>query len=57
MHTITIDNNKGIDNQMKVSNILSVKTYFTIPYTNQDKGTVQNRIGGQLRIFPPIKRP
>ena len=29
-----------------------VKTYFTRPYTSQDKGTVENRIG-VLRRFSP----
>ena len=31
---------------------LSVKTYFTRPYTSQDKGTVENRIGQIRRFFP-----
>jgi len=29
-----------------------VKSYFTRPYTSQDKGTVENRIGLIRRFFP-----
>ena len=29
-----------------------MKTYFTRPYTSQDKGTVENRIGQIRRYFP-----
>ncbi|MGB4818446.1 MAG: IS30 family transposase, partial [Saprospiraceae bacterium] len=29
-----------------------VSTYFTRPYTSQDKGTVENRIGVIRRYFP-----
>lgn len=29
-----------------------MKTYFTRPYTSQDKGTVENRIGVIRRFFP-----
>ncbi len=31
---------------------MNVKTYFTRPYTSQDKGTVENRIGQIRRFFP-----
>ena len=31
---------------------LKLKTYFTRPYTSQDKGTVENRIGVLRRFFP-----
>lgn len=31
-----------------------IKTYFTRPYTSQDKGTVENRIG-LIRAFLPKK--
>lgn len=54
MHTITFDNDKGFADHMLVSNTLNVDTYFTRPYTSQDKGTVENRIG-QIRIFFPKK--
>ncbi|PAU93080.1 IS30 family transposase, partial [Aliifodinibius salipaludis] len=31
---------------------LQADTYFTRPYTSQDKGTVENRIGVIRRFFP-----
>jgi IS30 family transposase len=34
-----------------VSKKLDVDTYFTRPYTSQDKGTVENRIGVIRRFF------
>jgi IS30 family transposase len=52
MHTITFDNYKGFADHMTIANTLNVKTYFTRPYTSQDKGTVENRIGQLRRFFP-----
>ena len=52
MHTITFDNDKGFADHMTVAKTLNVKTYFTRPYTSQDKGTVENRIGQLRRFFP-----
>lgn len=52
MHTITFDNDKGFADHMKVADALNVTTYFTRPYTSQDKGTVENRIGQIRRFFP-----
>ncbi len=52
MHTITFDNDKGFADHMDVAHMLNVKTYFTRPYTSQDKGTVENRIGQLRRFFP-----
>jgi IS30 family transposase len=52
MHTITFDNDKGFADHMKVAEVLNVTTYFTRPYTSQDKGTVENRIGQIRRFFP-----
>jgi IS30 family transposase len=37
---------------MTVANTLNVGTYLTRPYTSQDKGTVENRIGQIRRFFP-----
>jgi IS30 family transposase len=45
VHTITFDNDKAFSCHQDVSRILGVETYFTRPYTSQDKGTVENRIG------------
>jgi transposase, IS30 family len=52
LHTITFDNDKGFADHMTVANTLNVATYFTRPYTSQDKGTVENRIGQLRRFFP-----
>jgi len=50
--TITFDNDKGFADHMNIANALNVKTYFTRPYTSQDKGKVENRIGQIRRFFP-----
>jgi len=50
--TITFDNGKEFANHHKISRELNAKTYFTRPYTSQDKGTVENRIGVIRRFFP-----
>lgn len=52
LHTITFDNDKGFADHMTVAKALNVDTYFTRPYTSQDKGTVENRIGQLRRFFP-----
>ena len=52
--TITFDNGK-FAYHYKIAKDLSVKTYFTRPYTSQDKGTVENRIGVIRRFFPKKK--
>lgn len=52
MHAITFYNYKGFADHMEVANCLNVKTYFTRPYTSQDKGTVENRIEQLRRFFP-----
>ena len=36
----------------RIAKELDVKTYFTRPYTSQDKGTIENRIGVTRRFFP-----
>ena len=50
--TITFDNGKEFAYHHKIAEDLDVKTYFTRPYTSQDKGTVENRIGVIRRFFP-----
>jgi IS30 family transposase len=52
IHTITFDNDKGFTDHMMVAKALDADTYFTRPYTSQDKGTVENRIGQLRRFFP-----
>ena len=50
--TITFDNGKEFAQHHKIAKDLKVKIYFTRPYTSQDKGTVENRIGVIRRFFP-----
>jgi len=50
--TITFDNGKEFAYHHKLAKDLNTKTYFTRPYSSQDKGTVENRIGVIRRFFP-----
>ncbi|WP_299676026.1 IS30 family transposase [uncultured Dokdonia sp.] len=50
--TITFDNGKEFAYHYKLALDLNTKTYFARPYTSQDKGTVENRIGVIRRFFP-----
>jgi len=52
IHTLTFDNDLAFAEHQEIARILNVKTYFTRPYTSQDKGTVENRIGVIRRFFP-----
>jgi len=53
--TITFDNGKEFAYHYKIANDLKVKTYFTSPYTFQNKEIVENRIGIIRRFF--LRRP
>jgi len=55
LHTLTFDNDKAFAGHRAIGLALGLETYFTRPYTSQDKGTAENRIG-QIRRFSP-KRP
>lgn len=50
--TLTFDNDKAFARHQTVAKALEADTYFTRPYTSQDKGTVENRIGVIRRFFP-----
>ena len=52
IHTLTFDNDLAFAEHQEIARFLSVRTYFTRPYTSQDKGTVENRIGVIRRFFP-----
>ena len=52
VNTITFDNDRAFCCHEVVGKTLKAKTYFTRPYTSQDKGTVENRIGVLRRFFP-----
>lgn len=50
--TMTFDNGMEFAKHTEVRDHSKVKTYFTRPYTSQDKGTVENRIGLIRRWLP-----
>jgi len=50
--TLTFDNDLTFKRHYKIGEALEANTYFTRPYTSQDKGTVENRIGTIRRFFP-----
>lgn len=50
--TLTFDNDLAFSGHESIANQFKVKTYFTRPYTSQDKGTVENRIGVIRRFIP-----
>ena len=52
IHTLTFDNDLAFAEHEEIAKLLKVKTYFTRPYTSQDKGSVENRIGVIRRFFP-----
>jgi IS30 family transposase len=52
LHTLTFDNDKAFAGHQAIGHALGLETYFTRPYTSQDKGTVENRIGQIRRSFP-----
>lgn len=52
LKTITFDNGLEFSQHEKIAKALNIKTYFTRPYTSQDKGSVENKIGVIRRFFP-----
>ena len=52
VRSITFDNDLAFANHYLLKKELNLKTYFTHPYTSQEKGTVENRIGVIRRFFP-----
>ncbi len=52
IYSFTFDNDLAFANHLEIAEKLNAKTYFTRPYTSQDKGTVENRIGVIRRFFP-----
>lgn len=48
--TITFDNDLAFARHEQLAESLNIKTYFTHPYSSQEKGTVENRIG-VIRMF------
>ncbi len=52
--TMTFDNDQAFSQHEKIAKALKIKTYFTRPYTSQDKGTIENR-NGVIGLFFPKK--
>ena len=50
--TFTYDNDMAFSQHQKINGSLKTKSFFTRPYTSQDNGTVENRIGVIRRFFP-----
>lgn len=50
--TITFDNDPAFSLHELIAEKLNARTYFTRPYTSQDKGTIENRNGVIRRFFP-----
>jgi transposase, IS30 family len=50
--TITFDNDPAFSLHQIIAGKLNAQTYFTRPYTSQDKGTIENRNGVIRRFFP-----
>jgi IS30 family transposase len=50
--TVTVDNDKAFANHQSLGRTLDADVYFTRPYTSQDKGSVENRIGVIREFFP-----
>jgi IS30 family transposase len=52
LRTMTFDNDSAFMQHKAIAQSLQVNTYFTRPYTSQDKGSVENRIGVVRRFLP-----
>jgi len=50
--TLALDNDKWFANHQSIGSKLDADVYFTRPYTSQDKGSVENRIGVVREFFP-----
>jgi len=50
--TVTFDNDRAFGLHYEIAKELDVKTYFTRPYTSQDKGSIENRNGVIRRFYP-----
>jgi IS30 family transposase len=52
LKTITFDNDSAFMQHHNIGKQLKARTYFTRPYTSQDKGSIENRIGVLRRFLP-----
>ena len=51
--TVTLDNDQSFAEHYRLNRI-GIRTFFTHPYSSQEKGSVENRIG-IIRMFFPKK--
>lgn len=51
VQTVTLDNDQSFAKHYKLNN-LGINTFFTHPYSSQEKGSVENRIGIVRMFFP-----
>ena len=56
LKTITFDNDQAFRYHQVIAKKLHIKTYFTRPYTSQDKGNDENKNGVIRMLFPKKKR-
>ena len=52
LKTMTFDNDQAFGLHQEIANELNIKTFFTRPYTSQDKGSIENRNGVIRRFYP-----
>lgn len=52
LKTMTFDNDHAFGLHYEIAKELGVKTFFTRPYTSQDKGSIENRNGTIRRFYP-----
>jgi transposase, IS30 family len=52
LKTITFDNDHAFGLHYQIAKELGIKTFFTRPYTSQDKGSIENRNGTIRRFYP-----
>jgi IS30 family transposase len=52
LKTMTFDNDQAFCMHEEIAKKLHIETFFTRPYTSQDKGSIENRNGVIRRFFP-----
>ncbi len=52
LKTMTFDNDQAFGLHQEIAGELNIKTFFTRPYTSQDKGSIENRNGVIRRFYP-----
>ena len=52
LKTMTFDNDQAFGLHLEIAKELNIKTFFTRPYTSQDKGSIENRNGVIRRFYP-----